>query len=268
LTEYGPDNSSVEVSELSNDASFDVSNWTTNFNNAITQCPNKILGGYNAAGAGAFFVRDLKDLPPHSFLTISLKAAFVDSADANDSIVFYVDGKIAHELSKPYFEDNTNTCGAGWNDSITELTFVVPHFNPTAEIKIYVNYDQGAGDESFGFREFEVSTSLPCPIIYSDNDQKGKLLSFCGNIPNLRDIGWTYPIKGIFIPRGLQLTVFEDSKYFGKNYVISKSNFELEGDEYAFINKAFKIDVSEKKLRRNNWVTWLLQSTFILIGHF
>lgn len=251
MSEYGPTNSSVAIRELFDDANFDVSKWTSNFNQAVTACGEKVLGGFNAAGGGAQFTRKITNLPPHSFLQISLKGHFIDSADGNDSIVFYIDGKIVHEHQRLYLQNDKNVCGAGWNDGSEDITIVIPHFETTAEFKIYVNYDQGAGDESFGIRNFEVQTVMPCPIIYSENDQKGKLLSFCGSIPNLRDIGWTYPIKGIYVPRGLQLTVFEDSKYFGKNYSISKSNFALQGNEYALINKAFKIDISEKKLRRN-----------------
>lgn len=47
-----------------------------------------------------------------------------------------------------------NICGAGWNDNVNnKFVFLIPHFAPTAEFKIYINTDQAAGDESFGFRD-------------------------------------------------------------------------------------------------------------------
>ncbi|KAL4427058.1 hypothetical protein ABPG74_021165 [Tetrahymena malaccensis] len=252
LSQQGYDDSQVVARELFDDSNFDVSQWQTNFKGVITQCPAKLLGGYNAAGPTATAVRKLSNLPTHSFLTVSLSAYFIDSIDANDSVIIYVDGKIAHEHQKAYYEENTNVCGAGWNDGVdNELDIVVPHFSSTAEIKVYVNTDQGAGDESFGFREFQVSVSAPCPILYTDVNQGGKQFSFCGNLPDLHAVGWTTPIKGIYIPKGIELTVYQDSNYNGKKYSLKKSNFNLSGNEYQLINKALKIDVSEQKLRRN-----------------
>lgn len=66
-------------------------------------------------------------------------------------------------------------------------------------------------------------------------------MSFCGDIPNLLEIGWTYPIKGIYVPEGYKLTVFENSKYSGKRYSVTQSNFNLSGNDYVLINKAFKV---------------------------
>ncbi|EAR83221.3 carboxy-terminal crystallin fold protein (macronuclear) [Tetrahymena thermophila SB210] len=252
LSQQGYDDSQVVVSELNDDSNFDVSQWQTNFKGVITQCPSKLLGGYNAAGPKATAVRKLASLPAHSFLTVSLSAYFIDSIDANDSVVIYVDGKVAHEHQKAYYEDSTNVCGAAWNDGVdNELNIIVPHFASTAEIKIYVNTDQAPGDESFGFREFQVSVSSPCPILYTDVNQGGRQFSFCGNLPDLKAVGWTAPIKGIYLPKGVELTVYQDSNYNGKKYTVKKSNFNLSGNEYQLINKALNIDVTEQKLRRN-----------------
>ncbi|KAL4466680.1 hypothetical protein ABPG72_016797 [Tetrahymena utriculariae] len=252
LSQQGYDNSQVVLNELFDDNNFDVSKWETNFKGAITQCPAKILGGFNVAGPGAYATRKLSNLPAHSFLSISLSAYFVDSIDSNDSVVIYVDGRVAHEHSKAYYQENINVCGGDWHDGVdNELNILVPHFSSSAEIKIYVNTDQAAGDESFGFREFSVAVSTPCPILYTDVNQGGKQFSFCGNLPDLHAIGWTSPIKGIYVPKGIELTVYQDSNYNGKKYSIKKSNFNLSGNEYQLINKALKIDVNEQKLRRN-----------------
>lgn len=88
-------------------------------------------------------------------MTIELDAYFIDSLDRNDSIVFSVDGKIVLETSKTYHDSTENICGVtGWNDLIKHLKIQVPHFSSTAEVKIYVNCDQGVGDEAFGFNNF------------------------------------------------------------------------------------------------------------------
>lgn len=102
------------VSELNDDNNFDVSKWTSNFNNGISTCGKKVFGGYGVAGPGAKFERKLENLPPHTFLTISLDAFFFDSLDLNDSVVFYVDGVIAHEQGKNWDLAAANVCGAGW----------------------------------------------------------------------------------------------------------------------------------------------------------
>lgn len=99
-------------------------------------------------------IRKLTGLPPHSFLTISLNAFFVDSPDSNDSIVFYVDGKIAHEHQKMFTSSFKNVCGSDWNDGNEMIVIQVPHFNENVEIKIYINTDQSSEDESLGIREF------------------------------------------------------------------------------------------------------------------
>ncbi|KAL4427057.1 hypothetical protein ABPG74_021164 [Tetrahymena malaccensis] len=252
LTSYGANNAKTVVSELSNDSQFDVSNWTSSFKNAVSSCPNKILGGYKNAGSGAWATRKLTNLPPHSFLTISINAFFVDSIDTNDSIVFYVDGKIVHEETRQYFLSSQNICGAGWADNVNnKFVFQVPHFTSTAEFKVYVNTDQGSDDESFGFRDFSVSVDSPCPIIYEEANQQGRAFSFCGDIPNLKLVGWTKPIKGIYVPEGYAIKVYVDSQFKGKRFKVSKSNFNLTGQEYKLINRAFNIDVNETKLRRN-----------------
>lgn len=46
---------------------------------------------------------------------------FVDSADANDSVVFFVDGQIVHEMNRYYLANAANVCGAGWNDGSEKL---------------------------------------------------------------------------------------------------------------------------------------------------
>ncbi|EAR83222.3 carboxy-terminal crystallin fold protein (macronuclear) [Tetrahymena thermophila SB210] len=252
LSSYGADNSKVVASELSNDNAFDVTSWTSTFQNAVTSCPNKIVGGFNVAGPGSYAVRKLSNLPPHSFLTISINAFFVDSIDSNDSIIFYVDGKIVHEETRQFFLASKNICGAGWNDNVNnKFVFLIPHFAPTAEFKIYINTDQAAGDESFGFRDLQVSADSPCPIIYEGANQQGRAFSFCGDIPDLKKIGWTKPIKGIYVPEGYAIKVYVDSNFQGKRFKVSKSNFNLTGKEYKLVNRAFNIDVNEQKLRRN-----------------
>lgn len=48
------------------------------------------------------------------------------------------------------------------------MVFLVAHTSPTATFKILVNTDQSSADESFAFRDFTLSTSKPCPVIYSE----------------------------------------------------------------------------------------------------
>lgn len=96
--EYGETNAVQVASELSDKSDFGNKNWTVSGGNPLTQCgAEQLLGGFNHSGPETTFVRAFSNLVDHTFLTFKLKAFWLDSVDTNDSIIFYVDGKIVHE---------------------------------------------------------------------------------------------------------------------------------------------------------------------------
>ena len=59
----------------------------------------------------------------------------------------------------------------------------------------------------------------------------------------LAAVGWTYPIKSIYVPNGVVSRIFENKNYQGGNIQALKSHPCLAGSSFISINQAFGIFV-------------------------
>ncbi|EGR30043.1 zinc finger lsd1 subclass family protein, putative [Ichthyophthirius multifiliis] len=80
-----------------------------------------------------------------------------------------------------------------------------------------------------------------CIQIFTQCGFQGEKLDICENIPNLKTIGWLYPVKSVYIPKEKYLKLYKQSNYEGDFIYLEYTDQCLNGETFILINKAFHI---------------------------
>ncbi|CAD8105868.1 unnamed protein product [Paramecium primaurelia] len=220
------------------------SNVFQNQNPFSTCGQKKLFGGYQRFGVRAKAERNF-NLPKHSRLRIQFQFWKIDSWD-DEKFQVFVDGKVVFERSFGFSTPGqAKICGAPqstWMTYFFNVDVIIEHTNPTANIVLSSTLDQGADDESWGFREFQLLYELKedCVELYTECGFKGTKYEICRDTPSLAREKISQ-VKSIKIPPGVIVQGFDEEVYKGKTVKFSQSQDCLEEIQFSFIQKKFEI---------------------------
>lgn len=106
---------------------------------------------------------------------------------------------------------------------VVPVDVVIDHTANVATVQMTTTLDQGASDESWGFREFVLLYEPvdDCVVFYSECNYGGQNYEVCRDHPNLAN--FQYPVKSIKIPDGVTVEGFDDENYKGKKVTFTES---------------------------------------------
>jgi hypothetical protein len=126
----------------------------------ITTCMDyNILGGYEILDYDDSVSLYVKDLIPHTSMTISFDFARIDSWDGETANVF-IDDELVFSQAMSYSDGDTDYCGGSWYDNIVPMSFTIDHYAQGVEIVVETSLDQTGDDESWGLANFKITTSM------------------------------------------------------------------------------------------------------------
>lgn len=116
---------------------------------------NQLFGGFNVFGANTYIKKTFSSLPVHQKLRIQVQFWKIDSWD-DERASLLVNGQEVWSLNfHLYAGYSQQLCGVGgWKDAIVDIDVTVLNSDTAVEVEFRTTLDQGAGDESWGVRDF------------------------------------------------------------------------------------------------------------------
>ena len=128
-----------------------------------------ILGGYSLLGPNTIIERTYNALPPHSYISYTLKGFQIDQWTLTDTITVYIDDAVIRTLS-PYIDtsgSSTSYCGSPQADyKDYAIVGVQPHLARSLKLK-YVFSNSGYSSATYGIRGIAVLIRTVTPTVTS-----------------------------------------------------------------------------------------------------
>ncbi len=118
-----------------------------------------LVGGDDAFGRGTVIKKTFSNLPTHYRINIRVTVWMIQSWDREKFFV-QVDGKNVADYTSWTLDNPFHWCGnnGGWRSKTEYVDISVPHTGSSVTISFTSNLDEDPINESFGLRDFELST--------------------------------------------------------------------------------------------------------------